>query len=151
MEAFAGGQAAMEEKLKNIIERANGTGGFLEQMDLQYRACSSAEKTLTLSMTPKPWMANPMGVMHGGMVAGVLDTAMGTLSSLAAGGEGRTPTVTMSISYLRPVPLDRPLMVRARLKAAGRTLNHLEAEIWAEGGEDRILATGTGAFFALKR
>ena len=45
--------------------------------------------------------------MHGGIVSSALDSTMGALSFCQVGEGSRTPTVTMSVTYLRPVPLDR--------------------------------------------
>ena len=60
--------------------------------------------TFTLS----PNYAGGAGFTHGGIIAVVLDEAMGKLSRLA--GE-QAVTAEISIEYERPVPVDKPISV----------------------------------------
>lgn len=78
----------------------------------------------------------------------IFDTAMGHLSALYAGG--MTPTVTMNISYLRPVPVDGPVLVRSRLDKPGQTINYISAEAFTASAPEKILATASGAYLALR-
>ena len=53
-------------------------------------------------------MSNPMGIVHGGVTASLVDTCMGVACTAQSGGLP-TPTVTMTVNYARPVPLDREI------------------------------------------
>lgn len=69
--------------------------------------------------------------MHGGLVAGALDEAVGLLATWYA-----FPTVTARIfvRYRRPVPINAELLLTARLsEARGRRL-HVDGAI-TDGGE----------------
>jgi len=50
------------------------------------------------------------GFAHGGIIAVVLDEAMGKLSKLT---EEKAVTAEMSIEYRKPVPVDQPIVVEA--------------------------------------
>jgi acyl-coenzyme A thioesterase PaaI-like protein len=71
------------------------------------------------------------GIVHGGLVAGALDEAVGLLATWYA-----FPAVTarMFVRYRRPVPINTELLVAASLTdATGRRL-HVEARL-GDGGE----------------
>lgn len=141
-------QAQMEQSIRDSLaelERRQDT--ISGMMALHFEEYDEAGPSLTLSLVPAPWMSNPMGVMHGGIVSSALDSTMGALSFCQVGEGSRTPTVTMSVTFLRPVPLDKKIYLRAKCSSSGRTLNNLTAELWAEGAPDRLLATACGTYF----
>lgn len=120
-------------------------------MALEFVSCEESGPTLTLALNAKPWMTNPLGVMHGGLVTSAMDTTMGTLSFYATEGKRRTPTVSMETAYIRPVPLSGRILIRARLTSAGRTLVYLTSELCAEDAPERILATSSGVYFRTEK
>lgn len=91
-----------------------------------------------------PWMSNPNGVTHGGMVAAILDTSMGMTSTCYY--HVLTPTISMNVNYCLPVPLNADILVKARLVRAGRTSAQLMAEMYLPGEPDKVLATSTGVY-----
>jgi uncharacterized protein (TIGR00369 family) len=83
----------------------------------------------------------PPGHCHGGIIATILDEAMSKLNRLF---DAPAPTSQMTVEYLRPVPLNRPLEVRSHnINKRGRRLTHT-AEIWDEKGT--VLARSRGVF-----
>ncbi len=86
----------------------------------------------------------PPGHLHGGIIATLLDEAMGKANKLAG---VVAMTRTMEIEYLRPVPLKVPLTLEGwGVKREGRK-HWNAAEIRAEDGE--VLARSTGLFIAI--
>ena len=77
-------------------------------------------------------------VLHGGIVALLLDEAVGKLA-LSLG----MPAVTaeLTVRYLRPVPTGRRLRVRARITEVKRRLLKGEAEVILEDGTAGARAT----------
>ena len=70
--------------------------------------------------TPREVHAGYRGVVHGGLVATVLDEVLGKLSTCIG-----VPAVTaeLTVRYLKPVPTGRPLRVEGRLtRERGRLL-----------------------------
>ena len=83
----------------------------------------------------------PPGYCHGGVIATVLDEAMAKMNRLF---DAPAPTSRMTVEYLRPVPLNRPLEVRSKnISKRGRRLTHA-AEILDEKGT--VLARSRGVF-----
>lgn len=106
--------------------------------------CSFEDKTLILSFETTDWMLNPGGVVHGGMVSTMFDIAMG-ITSLALSGFF-TPTVNLSVTFLRPVPNHDHLLIKAHATRVGRTFVQLTAEAISEKTND-LCATATATFY----
>ena len=83
----------------------------------------------------------PPGHCHGGIIATILDDAMSKLNRLY---EASAATSRMTVEYLRPVPLQAPLVVWSRnVSRRGRRLTHV-AEI--RNAEGTVLARSRGVF-----
>lgn len=151
-EKAAGEDHAMEQELTAMLEKLKEPEGAMGSLlGLELEACDPAEKTLTLSMEPAPWMANLMGWMHGGIISSAMDSTMGALCRWCRGGEVFTPTVTMQTTYLRPVMLSGRVYIRARVTHAGRSLISLTCELWAGSERERLLATACGTYATLRQ
>ncbi len=88
--------------------------------------------------------AGPPGYCHGGIIATILDEAMAKLNKL----HGITAvTGHMAIDYLRPVPLEKPLLVEARETDVKGRRRFRESEILNKDGQ--LLARGTGVFIKI--
>jgi uncharacterized protein (TIGR00369 family) len=93
-----------------------------------------------------PDYAGGGGFAHGGIIAVVLDEAMGKLSRLA---EETAVTAEMNIEYKRPVPIDKPIVVEGwQEEATGRNRFRV-AEIYDLQGN--LLARGKGRFVIVKQ
>ena len=81
-------------------------------------------------------------MLHGGVVAAMLDTAA-TFALIAATGIDWS-TVDLRIDYLRPAPVG-PLVVRGTVVHAGRRFARARAEL-TEPRNGRLLAEAVGTF-----
>src|SRR5215467_15469453 len=86
----------------------------------------------------------PPGHAHGGIIATILDEAMGKVNKLR---HVVALTSEIRVNYLKPVPLNKPLRVESReLRVRGR--RHINmAEIL--NGRDEVLARSQGTFIAI--
>ncbi len=83
----------------------------------------------------------PPGHAHGGIIATILDEAMGKVNKLR---NVLALTKSMNVEYLKPVPLDKQITVNAGEKqVVGREHTNF-AEIVNEEGQ--VLARSTGVF-----
>ncbi|MBD5084319.1 MAG: PaaI family thioesterase [Clostridiales bacterium] len=94
-------------------------------------------------------MSNPMGIVHGGITASLVDTCMGVTCTAQCGGVP-TPTVTMTVNYARPVPLNADILVRTRTIRVGNTSGQMQAEVFLAGAPEEALVTSSGVY-AIKR
>src|SRR5437868_6087211 len=86
----------------------------------------------------------PPGHCHGGIIATILDEAMGKVNKLR---HVVALTSQITVDYLKPVPLNKPLRVESReVKVKGRTHVNM-AEILNAKGD--VLARSRGKFIAI--
>jgi len=86
----------------------------------------------------------PPGHCHGGIIATILDEAMGKVNKLR---QVVALTSEMTVNFLKPVPLNELLMVESRERSV-RGRRHVNvAEILNRKGE--VLARGRGTFIAV--
>ena len=88
------------------------------------------------------------GIIHGGIVASVLDEALGRTSILAERPEW-TMTGRLEIRYRRYVPYGQLLRVRAFLGMQRRKMLQATGMITLADDENTILAEAQGTFLAL--
>jgi acyl-coenzyme A thioesterase PaaI-like protein len=90
---------------------------------------------------PDPHYCGYPGLMHGGLVATLLDEAMGW----AARVQGLwTMTARMQVRFRQPVPLSRRLTITGRVTKKRHRLVEARAELRDDAGS--LLAEGEGAF-----
>ncbi len=86
----------------------------------------------------------PPGHCHGGIIATILDEAMGKVNKLR---RVIAMTSQMTVDYVRPVPLNKPLRVESR-EVSVRGRKHVNmGEILNQKGE--VLARGRALFIAV--
>jgi uncharacterized protein (TIGR00369 family) len=85
------------------------------------------------------------GFAHGGIIAVVLDEAMGKLSRLA---DEKAVTAEMHIEYKKPVPIDKTIVVEGWQEEEKGRNRFRVAEIRDQQGN--LLARGTGRFVVVQ-
>jgi uncharacterized protein (TIGR00369 family) len=100
------------------------------------------EGRVVFTFTPAEFHYNPMGFVHGGAVATVLDTVAGAcVQTLLAPGTSMT-SVDLSVKYLRPLTVDAgPLRAVGTVLSRGRRTALGQAEL--RDAADRLVAHGT--------
>jgi uncharacterized protein (TIGR00369 family) len=86
----------------------------------------------------------PPGHCHGGIIATILDEAMGKVNKLR---QVIAVTAQMTVDYLRPVPLNKPLRVESREVSSIRRKHVNMGEILNQKGE--VLARGQALFISV--
>lgn len=112
--------------------------------DLTLLDCDAPSGSLVLGYETKPWMANIWGVVHGGVVASLVDSCMGITCGLMC--RLITPTISMTVNYARPVPLNASIVVCTRTVRCGATSGQMSAEVYLAGQPDKLLVTASGAY-----
>ena len=109
---------------------------------LGMRMVSAEIGSVTMSLTPGPHHANPMGVMHGGILATLLDSVMGcSVHSTLPAGRIYT-TLEIKVNYLRGVtPSTGTITATGTIVHAGRRSAVAEARVTDAAG--KLIATAS--------
>jgi uncharacterized protein (TIGR00369 family) len=89
--------------------------------------------TATLGLNIRKELTQNHGVVHGGAIASLIDTAMAFAIISLIGPKERVTTVDLTISYLRPLTKGR-IIVTAKVRRAGRRLFVVSADVSDEDG-----------------
>lgn len=110
---------------------------------------SISEGHATFSAVAGKQLLNPMGGVHGGFAATVLDSVTGcAVHSLLEPGESYA-TVDLNIKMLRPVPTGIKLSAVGHVIHKGRRLGVAEGSLTDENGKIYAHATATCMIFDL--
>ncbi|HEY3037637.1 MAG TPA: PaaI family thioesterase [Pyrinomonadaceae bacterium] len=114
------------------IQKAIDTVPFARLLGIEIDEVSSG--TATLGLTIRKQLTQNHGVVHGGAIASLIDTATAfAIISLLAPRE-RVTTVDLAISYLRPLTEGRVTAV-AKVLRSGKRLFVVSAEVLDKDGK----------------
>lgn len=134
---------AVQQVLERLISTSNPDQPNLHLCP-RLVSCDGPSLTVELEHETKPWTSNPMGIVHGGVLAMIIDNAMGLTCRCLYGHF--TPTIQMSILYSRPVPLHETIRLRVVVTMAGSTTAQLQAQIYLPSQPNRILVSASGVY-----
>jgi uncharacterized protein (TIGR00369 family) len=93
-----------------------------------------------IGLTHRLELANPMGGLHGGIIATMLDTAVG-FAMVSTMKEGFVVgTVALDVKFFKPLLQGRAI-AEARVQRKGRNILFADARLMSETGD--VLAAGT--------
>lgn len=119
----------------NSYGRANG---------MELTVTKPGEVLYTMSVRPDH-LSSP-GTCHGGVLAGLMDAALGAAAlSLAFTADELVSTVEFKINYLHPVRLHDHLIARGHVEHSGKTLIVASADVYCATRELTV-ARGLGTF-----
>ena len=122
------GQFPLRDFLKFDLER--GAGRSVAHLDV-------AERHL-----------NPNGVVHGGVIYTLVDTAMGSATMSVLDRGLFCASIETQIRYLRPIT-SGTVMAQAEVLRAGRRIVQLEARVFVDGATEPA-ATASGSFAVIR-
>ncbi|VVE61396.1 Acyl-coenzyme A thioesterase PaaI [Pandoraea anapnoica] len=115
-------------------------------LDNGFALVDAGDGTAVLACDVLDRHTNRHGNAHGGLIAALLDTAMG-VATRASGAFDNLGTASLTINYLRPAR--GRITAHARVRRSGRTLAFCEAEVLDAQG--RPLATASAVFAVATR
>jgi uncharacterized protein (TIGR00369 family) len=122
---------------------AEAPSGFRQL--LGYKVVEWHENAATVSLAIAPRHLNRSGVIHGGVIATLIDAAGGFAGCWCAieGHTRKSRTVSMTVNYVNAVSTGR-LLARARVSGSGHKIFHASVEV--QDAEGKVVATGVGAY-----
>jgi len=134
----------LTQSQKERIERALNSVPFARLLGLRLDAIEPGCATMSLEIRDE--LKQNAGIVHGGVVASLIDSATAfAIVPLLAEGE-RTTTVDLTISYLRPLVSGRA-SATARVVREGGRIVVLSAEAFDDEGN--LVATALSTYIKL--
>lgn len=103
-----------------------------------------SDKNSVVSLTIDDRHKQRLGFVHGGVIATMVDVAMGSLVVAATGKPA--VSVEINVNYLLPASAGT-IKAIAHLKRLGKKLHYAEADVVDDKGN--ILSTATGIYYTL--
>lgn len=137
----------MTEFPENIVEMINERlGGYNQTMGLHFVKATPTEFVAELDIDERH--LQPYGIVHGGVLGGMIETVCSTSAALNVFSEGKsTVGLENSTSFLRAVRSGK-LRCTSRPLVMGRRSHVWEAEVHDE--RDRLVATGRVRMIVMK-
>lgn len=109
-----------------------------------------AEKdTVTFQFTVRKEMTNPVGTLHGGVIAAMIDDCMG-VTFFVMGLENFYPTINLYVDFFNPVGVGKTIFVRTHVVKQGKTIINMKAEVLSDRKKLLAQATSNLAFSNIK-
>ena len=127
------------------INRLNKAGGFNHCNGIIILDWQDSIASLKVDLTQDH--LNPLGLVHGGLCASMLDVALAMSGSYQPAPEGLYPGLTLSLTtqYIAPLLLeDGFALAKARRTGGGKSVFFAEGEVLSPDG--RVIASASGVF-----
>lgn len=120
--------------------------GFIEHLDLHIDSLDRGSAVVRLPFRPE--IANRGGVVHGGAIAALCDSAFFVAHATIFGRDAGNVTVDLTCNFLAPARPPHDLLAHAKVLKAGRRI--VFGEVGVYSGE-RLVAHATLNFMNVKR
>ncbi len=127
------------------INQLNQAGGFNHCNGIMILDWQDGLASLHVDLTHDH--LNPLGLVHGGLYASMLDVALAMSGSYQPAPEGLYPGLTLSLTtqYIAPLQLEDGIaLAKARRTGGGKSLFFAEGEVLSPDG--RVIASASGVF-----
>jgi acyl-CoA thioesterase len=132
--------SAVEDRIRRSLEQTT----FAKFLGIELESLEPGVAVVVLELSDKFKQNN--GVIHGGVIASLIDTAL-ALAILSVLPEGeRVTTIDLTISYLRPL-IEGKARATARVLRAGKRVIAASAEV--AGDNENVAATALSTYIKL--
>lgn len=135
-----------EEWLREELEFINGEMAHTlnGRMKAQLESCDEETKELVLRYPLEDWEVNGLGTLHGGMSSAMMDLTM-SMAVYCFSRQSIPPTISMTVNYLRAIPMDGSVLIKARVTSLGKrnATAYCEAVI---PGSGKLACTAVGTY-----
>lgn len=140
-----------EEWLREELEFINGEMAHTlnGRMKAQLESCDEETKELVLRYPLEDWEVNGLGTLHGGMSSAMMDLTM-SMAVYCFSRQSIPPTISMTVNYLRAIPMDGSVLIKARVTSLGKrnATAYCEAVI---PGSGKLACTAVGTYAIVPR
>jgi uncharacterized protein (TIGR00369 family) len=133
--------------LQSIRQKRERNSAFLSGF-LGLKGQFIEERTYSFEIPITLFMHNSTGAVHGGILATLIDSTMGSLINRSLPEDKYAVTTELKVNYLRPAKGER-LRSEATFLHRGQTLVVMESSVY--DNRNKRVAHGTGTFIVLKK
>jgi len=133
------------ELLKNQIDKDKWQYDYPLMDWLQAKVLEAEEGEVKMQFTVEKYMLNPIGILHGGIMATILDEVMGA-ASFTLGRPTGFATINMSVDYLQSAKEGDIVIGVGKVLRAGKTILHLDSKLFS--ADNKLLAKATSNMIA---
>ena len=120
----------LQERLgRKITDTPSGFGKWLNM-----HLVAANDEVVAVQILAREEMGNPMGLLHGGLMAGIMDEIIG-LRVASLNLPDYYITVNLHTDFLMAIPIGETLTAQAQIVRKGRTMVFVEAQILNSLGE----------------
>ncbi len=101
---------------------------------LNFTLLEVEEGFLKAEILLRPEFGNPGGILHGGVISGIIDEAMG-MCTFTLARENFYVAVNLNIDFLRPGILGETLTITTEIIRAGKSMVHGECKLHNKDGK----------------
>lgn len=135
-------QAAFQEFIADNNTRLKDSVNGM--MKAEYVDGNPQTSSVTLRFPVLPWEGNRTGLLHGGIIASMLDHVCNLTVSYYLGHWA--PTLSMNLDYIRPAPIGETLLATASIISQGRKIIRISGRL-TEEKSGKLIAICTATFF----
>ena len=138
----------MSERKTRSLEDMPPASKFAQLLNIDFERVTPEEVICSMVVTEE--MSNRNGVLHGGALMTLADTAAGSAAFINSPAEVSNTTVEAKTNFMRPVKVGDRLTARAVPVHLGRTTVVLQVTLTRGDGKVAGLATQTHLFLGWK-
>lgn len=112
-------------------------------------SCDDEKQEVVLKFPLEQWQVNGLGTLHGGMANTMMDLAM-SMAVHCFSRQNIPPTISMSTNYIRPIPMEQHVFIRAKLTSLGKR----NATAYCEAiipGNGNVACTAIGTYAVIMK
>jgi uncharacterized protein (TIGR00369 family) len=109
-----------------IGKKLEGAPPFTAWLDGRIISCDVGE--IEMEYDVRPEMANPTGLLHGGMQAAIIDDLIG-MTAATLGEQGFMLSIDLHVNFLGKIHVGQTVRARAKIVRSGRRIAHAVCEI----------------------
>ncbi|MFY9587514.1 MAG: PaaI family thioesterase [Actinomycetota bacterium] len=136
---------ALDPSLEGLVRERLRHSAFANWMGIDFVGIDDGESELRLEL--QPHHLNPGGIVHGGVLATLLDACIGLALRTKIGLGSEHVTIKLDVNYLAPARTG-VLIGRGKAIQTGRRVSYGEAELTTVEGT--LVAKGTATFLVIK-
>ncbi|MFN3601579.1 MAG: PaaI family thioesterase [Dietzia sp.] len=106
------------------------------------------DRVVTMTATPGEWALNNGGTVHGGIVSGWVDSALGYATATVVDEGVGYSTLDLTVRYIRALRLEKtPATIHAEVEHVGRSTCVVQAKVLDTDGRTCASASGVMMLF----